>query len=114
MLKTWKVKVYCPYGEEVFVAYAEKNPIDNELISQNELAEIYEELWDNYGYLVADHTDADPDEDEEAYEEEVDQLYEDFMCDTGASAEEMSIEEIKLYTPNGSNPEIIYDERNEK
>jgi len=112
MIKTWKVKIYCPYGEEVFVAYAEENPIDNELISWDELREIYQELWDSYGYIVTDHTDADPDE--EAYEEECEQLYEDFMCDTGASAEEMPIEKIKLYTSNGSDPEIIYDERNEK
>ena len=114
MMKTWKVKVYCPYGEEIFAAYAEENPVDNELIPEDDLIEIYEELWDNYGYIVTDHTDADPDEDEEAYEEECDQLYEDFMSDTGASAEEMSIEEIKLHTPGGSDPEIIYDGRNEK
>lgn len=114
MMKTWKVRVYCPYGDEIFAAYAEENPIDNELISWDELAEIYEELWDSYGYILTDHTDADPEEDEEAYEEECDQLYDDFMSDTGATAEEMSIEEIKSYIPSGSDLEIIYDERNEK
>ena len=112
MMKTWMIRVYCPYGEEIFAAYAEENPIDNELISYDDLVEIYEDLWNSYGYLVTDHTDAD--EDEEAYEEECDQLYDDFMSDTGASAEEMSMEEIKQYTPNGSDPEVIYDERNEK
>lgn len=111
VMKTWIVKVYCPYGEEIFVAYAEENPIDNELISRDKLMEIYEDLWDNYGYIVVEHTEADPDEDEEAYEEECDQLYDDFMCDTGAHAKEMSIEDIKLLTPGGADPEVIYDER---
>lgn len=109
VMKTWKVKVYCPYGEEIFVAYAEKNPIDNELISYNALAEIYENLWNNYGYILTEHIEEDLDE--EAYEEECDQLYDDFMCDTGADAEEMSIEDIKLLTPSGADPEVIYDER---
>lgn len=105
------IKVYCPYGEEVFAAFDETNPLENGHISSEFLGDVYIELWDSYGYLVTDHTDADPEEDEEAYEEEVDQLYEDFMCDTGAYAKEMSIEEIMQYTYDGAYPEIIYDGR---
>ena len=110
-MKTWLIKVYCPYGDEIYVAYDETNPIENGHITHEDLEGIYEDLWDSYGYILTDHTDADPEEDEEAYEEEVDQMYEDFMCDTGAYAEEMSIEEIKQYTPGGSDPEVIYDGR---
>ena len=113
-MKTWLVRVYCGYGEEIYVAYDESDPIENGHIRNEDLDGIYEYLWDSYGYLLTDHTDADPEEDEEAYEEEVDKMYEDFMCDTGAYAEEMSIEEIKQYTPGGNDPEIIYDGRNEK
>lgn len=111
MMKTWLVKVYCPYGDEIFIAYDESNPIDNGHISNEDLDNINEQLWDSYGYIVTDHTDADPDDDPDAYEEEVDQMYEDFMCDSGAYAEEMDEEEIKNYTPGGSDPEIIYDGR---
>lgn len=113
-MKTWKIEIYCPYGSEVVAAYDETDPIENGHISDEYLQDAYEELWNNYGYILTDHTDNDPDDNPEAYEEEVDQMYEDFMADTGAYAEEMSIEEIKLYTYSGSNPEIIYDGRNEK
>lgn len=112
-MKTWKIEVTCPYGKEVFAAYDDTNPIENGNISEDYLYEIYEELWDNYGYIMTDHTDNDP-EDIDAYEEEVDQMYEDFMCDTGAYAEEMDWEEIKQYTPNGADPEIIYDKKYDK
>lgn len=113
-MKTWKIEVECPYGKEVFAAYDDTNPIENGHISDDYLYEIYEDLWDSYGYILTDHTESDPEENQEAYLEEYDQLYEDFMCDTGAYAEEMDWEEIKEYTPNGSEPEIIYDGRNEK
>lgn len=111
LMKTWLIKVHCPYGNEIYVAYDETDPIENGHISNEDLDGIYEYLWDSYGYILTDHTDADPEEDEEAYEEEVDQMYDDFMSDTGAYAEEMSIEEIKQYTPGGSDPEVIYDGR---
>jgi hypothetical protein len=67
-MKTWLIKVYCPYGDEIYVAYDETDPIENGHISNEDLNGIYEDLWDNYGYILTDHTDADPGEDEEAYE----------------------------------------------
>ena len=107
-MKTCKVTVYCPYREKIFVAYAEENPIDNELISYDDLSEIYDDLWNNYGYIVTDHIEEGLYD--VTYEERCDQLYDDFMCDTGATAEEMPIEEIKACIPRGFEPEIIYDE----
>jgi hypothetical protein len=59
-MKTWLVRVYCDYGEEIYVAYDESNPIENGHICSENLCGIYEYLWDSYGYILTDHTDADP------------------------------------------------------
>lgn len=108
-IKPWIIKVSYGYNcSNYYGAYSVNNPLDSEDFPDDFYTIATEELWDDYSYVVTGWDDSnmenDKDEDPEAYEEEYDQLKEDFISDVGFEADIDEYNEINKV-------KIVYDER---
>ena len=111
-IKPWVIVFAYGIGEQCakyYGAYATENPTEIDgAISDEFIAEVENELWDDYGYLITgwdnEHMETDYDDDPEAWQDEYDQIIEDFKCDISIFARIDEDEEI-------NDLEIIYDER---
>lgn len=113
-IKSWLVKASAPIcgTEQYYCAFSKEDPLD---YPDFPYAEITEELWNNYSWML--HLEDEEYESEEEEQEAYDQAYEDWGCDCNFESEEMSVEDLQDYIPGGPTskddlPEIIYDERN--
>lgn len=89
-MKCWLITASTPFcgTEEYYGAYAEENP-EEELIESGVYDEIIENLWVSWNHLLD---------------------IEDEDCTV--NIEEIEETELKDYFPEGCEPDIIYDERN--
>lgn len=108
-MKTWLIVAYCPYANETYMAYAEENP-EEELKENGTFGSLLEDLWEGYNYIEFDSLESD---DEEVSDEECEEIYENWMANSGVDVKEATLDEIKEYTPDGNLDyvEVIYDER---
>ena len=110
-MKTWLIVAYCPYASETYKAYAEENP-EEELKEDGTFGSLLEDLWEGYNYIEFDSLEND----EELSDEEYDEIYENWMANSGVDVKEATIEEIKENAPDGNLDyvETIYDEREQQ
>ena len=92
--------------EEHYCAFSKEDPLDSPNFPY---AEITEDLWNSYSWML--HLEDEEYESEEEEEEAYDQAYEDWRCDCNFKSEEMSVEDIQDYISGDLESEIIYDER---
>ena len=103
-IKFWVISVTYGYNcVNEYGAWASKDPLEANLLSNEFFASAEESLWESYSYLVTGWDDEDVEGDrEECFE----QLREDFMSEISYECVEADPEEAGQY-------EIIYDERND-
>ena len=112
-IKSWLITASAPFlgTEEHYCAFSKEDPLDSPNFPY---AEITEDLWNSYSWMLhLEDEEYESEEEEEAY----DQAYEDWRYDCDFKSEEMSVEDLQGYIPGGPEskddlPEIIYDERN--
>lgn len=109
-MKCWLITASTPiFGtDEYYVAYAKENP-EQELIKSGVYDEIIEDLWVNWGERYMEDEEFDSEEEEE---EALDEARENWDGECTVSIEEIEETELKDYFPEGCEPDIIYDERN--
>lgn len=107
-IKSWLITASAPFlgTEQYYCAFSEKDPLD---CPDFPYAEITDELWNDYSWML--HLEDEEYESEEEEEEAYDQAYEDWKYDCNFKSEEMSIEDIQDYISGDLESEIIYDER---
>ena len=111
-IKPWIIVFAYGVGEQCakyYGAYSKENPLDiDDAIPYEFIAEVENELWDDYDYLVTgwdnEHMENDYDDNPEAWQDEYDQMIEDFKSEISITARIDDCEEIE-------DLEIIYDER---
>lgn len=110
-MKCWLITACAPFcgTEEYYGAYAEENP-EQELINSSIYDEIIENLWVSYSYLL--HIEDEEFDSEEEEQEAWDYARENWDGDCTVNIEEIEESELSEYFPEGCEPEIIYDERN--
>ena len=110
-MKCWLItakSLFCG-TEECYGAYAEENP-EQALIDSGIYNDIIEDLWTNYSYLLNIEDEEFDSEEEE--QEAWDEARENWDGDCTVNIEEIEETELKDYFPEGCEPDIIYDERN--
>ena len=109
-MKCWLITASAPIcgTDEHYGAYAEENP-EQELIESGVYDEIIEDLWVNWGQKYIGDEEFDSEEEEE---EAWDEARENWDGECTVSIEEIEETELKDYFPEGCEPDIIYDERN--
>ena len=107
-IKFWVISVTYGYNcINEYGAWASKDPLEANLLSDEFFASAEESLWESYSYLVTGWDDEDVEGDtEEEREECFEQLREDVMSEISYECVEADPEEAGQY-------EIIYDERND-
>jgi hypothetical protein len=108
-IKPWIIKVSYGYNcSESYGAYAIKDPLENDKLPDDFKMQAEEDLWYDYGWTVTgwnnENIEIDYDDDPEAWQEEYDQIYEDFKCDIEWDCYIDEDDEI-------NSVEIVYDER---
>jgi len=110
-IKPWIIELSYTNCRTRYGAYAEENPLNDNKLSKDFIAQAEEDFWNDYGWTVTgfdnEQIDSDYDEDPEAWQEEYDQFKEDFICDINWDCSEDEYNEIEGL-------EIVYDERNEE
>ena len=110
-MKCWLITASSPFcgTEEYYGAYSEENP-EQALIDSGVYDEIIEDLWVNWSHLL--YIEDEEFDSEEEEQEAWDEARENWDGDCTVSIEEIEETELKDYFPEGCEPDIIYDERN--
>lgn len=116
-IKSWLIEMSSPfYGTETYYgAYSKENP-EIILTENGFFEEEANNLWEDYSYMLHLEDEWENMEDEEKSEFEsfkdfVDYKYNEWISDCNMVITECPEEEFTDYTPNGSEIEIVYDER---
>ena len=111
-IKPWIIVFAYGPGEQCakyYGAYASDDPMEIDgAVTDEFIAEVENELWDDYGYLVTgwenEQMESDYDDDPEAWQDEYDQMIENFKDEISITCRIDNCDEIEEL-------EIIYDER---